>query len=64
MDFLGYLVFSLWDHLFTLTTLLLGPLWANKSRGPLNVLLTPSPAPYMCAGDISVTVGDSVVTSV
>lgn len=40
MDFLCYLVFSFWDLVFTLTTLLCGPLWANKSRGPLNVYLT------------------------
>lgn len=56
MDFLGCLVFSLWDHVYTLTTLLRGPLWASKSRGPLNMHLTPSPTPYVCAGDINVTV--------
>lgn len=44
MDFLCYLIFF-WDLGFTLTTLLCGPLWANKSRGPLNVHLTSLPRP-------------------
>lgn len=55
MDFLGCLVFFLWDHVFTLTTLLLGS-GPARQRPTECAPESPSASPCVYSGDISVTV--------